>query len=62
MLQNHPRAGMIYNQRLKTRSSRKASGDLDSCLYVFEDNLLNFHDASSRNADVYNHVIKSNST
>lgn len=60
MSQNRPQAGTIYNQRLKTRSSRKASGDLNSCLYVSEDNLLNFHNASFRNADVCNHAFKPN--
>lgn len=58
MLQNHSRAGTIYNQRLRTRSLRKASGDLTNCLYVFEDNLLNFHNATFQNA---NYIITSNS-
>lgn len=62
MLQNHSRAGTIYNQRLRTRSLRKASGDLNNCSYVFEDNPLNFHNATFQNANVYNYIITSNST
>lgn len=61
MLQNHSRAGTIYNQRLRTRSLRKASGDLTNCLYVFEDNLLNFHNAIFQNANIYNYTVTSNS-